>query len=305
MYLRGKGLHEVTQSLNHELGDIQPEKKSDVSVYPMPMMLEMSHPAHRHTTFWAKGDNPFFQLYEALWQLGGRTDVASLVRFQHPEAIEKLTNDGNNFGAQPGQRWVDYLTTADGKKLNIMLESAKMSVQNPGRETIMPVYTWSDLSGIVPEVMLAQVSYNEEALNMTVVMRTLTHRALRSPFLPMVHELMSAATKSVQGRLTYMVCGLVERAQECDERPTPKNDPLVQTSVEQWFKDLNMFLDQGEGAVGYRETFFRKTATPMLSTWRRIQEGNWDEADRFHKDIRDKAWRQRVKDFIDSAKSSV
>jgi hypothetical protein len=42
--------------------------------------------------------------------------------------------------------------------------------------------------------------------------------------------------------------------------------PVVNGPIEQWFQDLQMFMEVGP-AIGLQDRFFKKTAVPMLQSW--------------------------------------
>lgn len=74
-----------------------------VLVMESPVTTVYSEPRER-VVFWEQRDaNPFFHLYESLWMLGGRHDIAPLVRFAANMA--NYSDDGVTHHGAYGRRW--------------------------------------------------------------------------------------------------------------------------------------------------------------------------------------------------------
>jgi thymidylate synthase len=71
---------------------------------PFPVTTEYAHPEQR-VVFWPQRDaNPFFHLYEALWMLAGRNDLAPLMRYA--KQMADYSDDGVFIrGSAYGHRW--------------------------------------------------------------------------------------------------------------------------------------------------------------------------------------------------------
>lgn len=68
-----------------------------------PVTTVYSHPCER-VIFWPQRDaNPFFHLYESLWMLAGRNDVAGPARYA--AGMKNYSDDGIVFHAAYGHRW--------------------------------------------------------------------------------------------------------------------------------------------------------------------------------------------------------
>jgi thymidylate synthase len=86
-------------------------RNGPVLVAPGPVSTVYRKPMQR-VLFWPERDaNPFFHLYEALWMLAGRNDVAG------PSAILKsfaqFSDDGETFHGAYGHRWRGWFPRAD------------------------------------------------------------------------------------------------------------------------------------------------------------------------------------------------
>lgn len=69
-----------------------------------PMTITYSHPRERVLFNSARDVNPFFLLYEQLWMLAGRNDVASLA-YYNSKIAEIASDDGVTFNGAYGYRW--------------------------------------------------------------------------------------------------------------------------------------------------------------------------------------------------------
>jgi len=71
--------------------------------HPEPVATVYEHPEER-VLFWAQRDaNPLFHLFEALWMLAGRRDVAWLGKFT--SRMAQYSDDGETFHGAYGYRW--------------------------------------------------------------------------------------------------------------------------------------------------------------------------------------------------------
>jgi thymidylate synthase len=68
-----------------------------------PVLLTYTHPTERVLFNRARDCNPFFHLYESLWMLAGRNDVAPLAYYNR--RIAQYSDDGVTFNAAYGYRW--------------------------------------------------------------------------------------------------------------------------------------------------------------------------------------------------------
>jgi len=76
----------------------------EVLQIPDPVCLKYSRPWERVLLNSARDANPFFHLYEALWMLSGRNDVAPL-SFYSSKIGDVASDDGHTFNGAYGRRW--------------------------------------------------------------------------------------------------------------------------------------------------------------------------------------------------------
>lgn len=83
-------------------------RNGPVLVAPFPVTTVYERPWER-VLFWPQRDaNPFFHLYESLWMLAGRNDVAPLVRYA--KNMANYSDDGFTQHGAYGHRWRRHFT---------------------------------------------------------------------------------------------------------------------------------------------------------------------------------------------------
>ncbi len=117
-----------------------PSRNGPVIQIPEPVIVTYTNPRERVLFNSARDCNPFFHLYESLWMLAGRNDVAPLKYYV--STIDLFSDDGETFNGAYGYRWrqaicgksVTFKNKETGKKkefrqgvdqLNILIEHLK------------------------------------------------------------------------------------------------------------------------------------------------------------------------------------
>jgi hypothetical protein len=102
-----KGIRYLTQS-----GVKRDSRNGPVYQSPVPVATVYSHP-FEYVVFWPQRDcNPFFHLFESLWMLAGRNDVASVARYA--KRMKEFSDDGLTLHGAYGHRWRHWGATIDG-----------------------------------------------------------------------------------------------------------------------------------------------------------------------------------------------
>lgn len=97
-----QALHFGLQLL-HNHGERTGSRNGPVIVAPGPVITSYAHPRERVLLSPIRDANPFFHLYEALWMLDGRDDVAPLT--QYVKRMQDFSDDGNTLHGAYGFRW--------------------------------------------------------------------------------------------------------------------------------------------------------------------------------------------------------
>lgn len=80
-----------------------PSRNGPVLQIPEPVIVTYENPRERVLFNQVRDCNPFFHLYEALWMLAGRNDVAPLKYYA--STIDQFSDDGETFNGAYGYRW--------------------------------------------------------------------------------------------------------------------------------------------------------------------------------------------------------
>lgn len=81
----------------------KPSRNGDVLMIDEPVTITYSHPRERVLFNSARDCNPFFHLYEALWMLAGRNDLAPLQYYISDYG--RFSDDGKTLNGAYGYRW--------------------------------------------------------------------------------------------------------------------------------------------------------------------------------------------------------
>lgn len=97
-----EALPKALQLLNRE-GVRRDSRNGPVIMSPVPVSTVYRYPQERVLLYSWRDANPFFHLYESLWMLAGRRDVAPITRFV--SRFKEYSDDGKTFNAAYGWRW--------------------------------------------------------------------------------------------------------------------------------------------------------------------------------------------------------
>lgn len=141
-----RNVHEALPlALDHliEYGAVRQSRNGPVLVAPGPVATEYSHPSEK-VLFWPERDaNPAFHLYESLWMLSGRQDVAPLAHYV--KRILDYSDDGkilhDAYGYRWRNKWTDQLMiiikrlreNPEDRRCVLQMWNTKDDLDNPGR----------------------------------------------------------------------------------------------------------------------------------------------------------------------------
>jgi thymidylate synthase len=84
-------------------GKLEDSRNGPVIVYPEPVLTIYNNPMERVLAHVGRDANPFFHIFEAMWMLCGRRDVAFLARFN--DRMLTYSDDGQTLWGAYGHRW--------------------------------------------------------------------------------------------------------------------------------------------------------------------------------------------------------
>lgn len=258
-----------------------------VKVYPGAggVATEYHRPEER-VVFWGLRDaNPFFHLFEAIWMIAGRSDVATLERFN--SRMVEFSDDGVTFHGAYGKRWYEHFGF---DQLEVALAALK---ENPD-DRRQVVQIWDprvDLGRKGKDVPCNQSIHltrgSQGQLNMAVFCRS--NDAVWGTYGSdaVCFSMLLEYCALTQGWPIGSYCQLssnwhgylatteplapLTRVLESVEDPYAAGEvstfPIAQMDRPTWRRDAEMFLTEGTRAMGYQEPFFRRVALPLLRAW--------------------------------------
>jgi len=277
-------------------GEKRETRNGVVLQMPAPLTTCYGAPVER-VVFWPERDaNPFFHLFEALWMLAGRRDVAFVSAFN--SNISKYSDDGEVFHGAYGYRWKSHF---DVNQLGSIAFALKRNPQC--RRQVLAMWD--------PKADLGNADSRDLPCNTHAYFQVAADGKLdmmvcnRSNDLiwgkygaNVVHfsfllEYMAALIMRPPGRYWHttfnahvylephqdMVNTLAQKAGEPPspgpvspyEDPGVNRVPLVGLRPGSWLRELNQFFDWAEGRIAepeFVDTFFRTVAVPYLRAWR-------------------------------------
>lgn len=123
-----EGLHHLRVS-----GLKEPSRVGDTIVSPMPVMTTYVDPTARVLCSPLRDANPFFHLFESLWMLAGRNDLAFPQTFV--STFGQFSDDGATLNGAYGYRWREYFGYDQLKTIAEML-------RQPGRTRRAVLQMW-------------------------------------------------------------------------------------------------------------------------------------------------------------------
>ena len=107
--IKARNVHQAIPQALHMM-DLHGMKRSSRGGYvlqvPFPVVTTYLQPTER-VIFWDDRDaNPFFHLYESLWMLSGRNDLASVERYV--SRFKEYSDDGETLHGAYGYRWLKH-----------------------------------------------------------------------------------------------------------------------------------------------------------------------------------------------------
>lgn len=276
------------------IGEKRDSRNGPVLVMPYPVTTVYHNPRERVMFLEARDANPFFHLMESLWMVAGRNDVDWLSQFN--SNIANYSDDGVTFHGAYGHRWREFFTVQDNEGnvgiIDQLATIAKLLKDNPDDRRIV-LQMWSASADLgrdgkdFPCNLICNFRINPYGfLDMTVFNRSndmiwgaYGANAVHFSFL---QEVMAAWIGVPVGKYWQISTNFhayldtLERhgsVQSLNLGDTPYEkgevEPfnIVNTPIENWMADLDMFMDQGP-VPGFKDVFFRKVASPMMLSWR-------------------------------------
>lgn len=101
-----------TLGLLNKSGIRESSRNGPVLSLPGPLVVEFKNPCNRVLFSSLRDANPFFHLFESIWMLAGKNDVAFVKQFN--SNIENYSDDGLTFHGAYGHRWRHWARDNEG-----------------------------------------------------------------------------------------------------------------------------------------------------------------------------------------------
>jgi len=318
----------------HQRGVNRDSRNGPVKVFSEPVSTEYMYPDQRVMFFEERDCNPFFHFMESLWMISGRNDVEFPATYS--SNIANYSDDGVTFHGAYGYRWRNHFQereyTHDGISREIgvidqLATIAELLTKNQDdRRIVLQMWdTEADL-GLdgkdFPCNLIATFRINPYGkLDMTVFNRSNDMiwgaYGANAVHFSMLQEVMAAWVGVPLGSYHQISTNFHGYKSTLDKHDgirshTPGHDPyslgevesfpIVNTPINDWFQDLQMFMDEGP-IIGLRDPFFKKVAVPMhqaWEAWKDRENGDYAENALNHADnISATDWRRACMEWLE------
>ena len=255
--------------------------------------------------FWPQRDaNPFFHFMEGLWMLGGRNDVKWISQFN--KSFAQFSDDGRTFHGAYGDRWRYHFTVENGNGSVEAVDQVETAIAllkaNPLDRRVV-IQMWDARSDLAlegkdfPCNLVINVSVSVHGfLDMMVTCRSNDiiwgAYGANAVHMSMLQEYIAAGVGVPTGRYwqvsynwhaykeTLEKVKVLSDFSDDNNNPYQNIQPYPMVSVDQntWKQDLMVFLEQGP-IVGFRDSFFRRVATPIYQSW--MAKENTEDPNRY------------------------
>lgn len=249
-----------------------------------PLTITYAAPDQRVIFYPEREANPFFHLYECLWMLAGRRDVAPLVHYV--PGMRNFSDNGRWFNAAYGHRWRRHFGV-DQLKWAVERLSKPGALDDRRTHITMfdPRHDQRETRDVPCNHGISFRGRRDGRLDMTVYNRSndLVLGAFGANVVHMsfLHEFVCRASGNPLGRYhqvtndmhiyleepatqkTLPLAGTWEAEADPYHSGEVAPYPIMETPWEQWMEDLETFLRYGN-VVGLRDRFFRRVAGPVV-----------------------------------------
>lgn len=255
-------------------------------VMPTPVTTQYLNPTERVIFLPERDANPYFHFMESLWMLAGRRDVEWIS--QYNSKIADYSDDGVTFHGAYGYRWrsvdvhmgiLDQLSTI-----------ANILKKNPDdRRAVLQMWDAAEDLGVegkdFPCNLVCTFRIVDGQLDMTVFNRSNDMiwgaYGANAVHFSVLQEVMAAwigvsigsywqiSTNFHAYDTTYeKLVPLISKSPGFTDYELEKTSPypIVNGPIDVWFKELQMFVEEGP-VIGFTDRFFTRVVFPMQRSW--------------------------------------
>lgn len=291
-------------------------RNGKVRMFPEPVATRYLRPTERVIFHQERDANPFFHLYESIWMLAGKRDVASVAHYV--KRMATFSDDGKTFHGAYGYRWRKWF-----KLDQIELVIRQLALNPDDRRCVIQMWdSRTDLGRDGKDFpcnisVVFAVNHRRE-VDMTVYNRSndmiwgayganAVHFSVLQEYVACALGLKVGAYEQVSTnfhayRETYDP--LVKIAYKLEDNPYDTGEvepmPLWDNSREgkaMFDMDMAIYIDKGP-IVGFQTAFFRRVITPMHHAHEAYKKKDFDGAHMILEQCAATDWRKAAHDWI-------
>ena len=297
-------------------GQQETSRNGAVLVAPTPVTTIYERPMERVLFCPNRDANPFFHLMEALWMMAGCNDLAWPLVFN--SRFVEYSDDGETLRGAYGFRWRQFFGF---DQIPVIIKELRKSPTT--RRCVLGMWAPAEDLGAnskdIPCNTTIYFSPRGGVLDMTVCCRSNDiywgAYGANAVHMSVLQELVATASGFEVGRYYQMsnnyhlytevvaLDSILERAasavfHDAYAAKFVAPAPLIGTSFEEWDRDLYHFVVNNSIHAPYHNTFFARTAVPMIRSWverKNKQSNGWAAAN----DIEAPDWRVACCNWIE------
>lgn len=266
------------------VGEVENSRNGRVLALTKPIMVEYTNPLNRVLLSPVRDANPFFHLFESMWMLDGRNDVAFVKQFN--SNIANYSDDGVTFHGAYGYRWRNHFGMYELKIDQIAMVIEELKNDPNSRRAVVsmwdPVYDLGRNGKDLPCNTHIYFRIVEGKLNMTVCNRSndviwgmfganSVHMSFLQEFVAGSIGLEIGSYFQISNNAHLYIDTLMDKGLVLSELMTnlalqdnqdvitiPMGNPKV------FIEDCKLFLNN---ALVFKSEFFNKIVLPMIEAW--------------------------------------
>jgi len=292
----------------------EPSRNGTVLRLREPCALVYEKPTERVIFHPERNANPFFHLFEALWMMAGRNDVAFPAKYV--KRMRSFSDDGVTFNAAYGYRWrnhfgVDQIfAIADALRANPHCRRQVLAIWDGSHDLgleskDLPCNTQATFQ-IVDGRLDMVVSNRSNDLVWGATGANAVHFSFLQEWMAIAIGVPVGKYWQVSSNLhlyTEQHATLMEKLANAkpDHGPYGSNppNPIMEIPPERWLQEVNVLLEDGPKIMGIRDRFLKKVVAPMMRAHELYEEGEMAAASEATGDIKDDYWGTACYEWIE------
>ena len=280
------------QAVNEE-GLLRDSRNGPVKVFEYPVTTVYEKPDERVVFYPDRDANPYFHFMEGLWMIAGRNDVEWISRFN--ASIANYSDDGVTFHGAYGYRWrkhfgfdqIDIIAeqlraNPDDRRIVLQMWDPKVDLARGGKD--FPCNT-----AIKFRIVDGRLDMTVENRSNDMIWGAYGANAVH---FSMLQEYMAAKIGVSLGHYwqvstnfhSYMDTLKKHSALLLEKPSSPYHlgevEPfrMVNVDILDWESQLEVFMQEGDRAMGYTDPFFKRVAVPLLQSHRAFKQKDFAKA---------------------------